>query len=365
MRTIHDLPTPALVLDLDVLDANLTAMAAKAERLQVALRPHVKTHKCIEIAERQRALGARGITTSTLYEASVFADHGFEDITWAFPIVPSRIADAKRLAERINLHVVVDGLEAVDLLERSAFPFSVWLKIDCGYHRAGVDPEGSLAVDLAVRLSESRVLGFCGLLSHSGHAYHGRTREDVAAAATEERDVMTRLAQRLGESGVSVRSISVGSTPSIQAIESLSGVTEIRPGNYALFDFSQVALGSCTTRDCAATVITTVVSSQAAGDHCIVDAGALALSKDTGPPEPHGPTMGEIFSDYHLGLLERDYRLVGVSQEHGRVNHVLPHGTRLRVLPNHACLTVAQFDQLYVTQGEQVVDTWRIWRGRD
>jgi D-serine deaminase-like pyridoxal phosphate-dependent protein len=365
VTTIHDIRTPALLLDLDVLDTNLSAMADKARTLTVALRPHIKTHKCIEIAQRQRGLGARGITTSTLYEATVFADHGFDDITWAFPVIPSRIADAQRLAERIRLNLVVDTLEAVALLEETSFPFFVWLKVDCGYHRAGVDPNNASALDIAARLAQSRTLRFGGILSHSGHAYHGRARAEVIAAANEERDVMVGFASRLQASGVAVPDISVGSTPSMQVVEHLNGVTEARPGNYALFDFSQVALGSCQPGSCAVTVMTTVVSSQTHADHCIVDAGALALSKDTGPPEPDGPTMGEIFDDYDAGVLERDCRLIALSQEHGRVNRALPFGSRLRILPNHSCLTVAQFDWFYVTQGEQIVDSWRIWRGRD
>src|SRR5262249_6907369 len=121
-------------------DANLKGMSTRAKDLGVKLRPHIKTHKCIEIGERQRALGVSGVTVSTLYEAKVFADHGFSDITWAFPVILNRIPDAARIAERATLRLVVDSMEAVEALEKSKHPFHVWVKIDCGYHRAGMDP---------------------------------------------------------------------------------------------------------------------------------------------------------------------------------------------------------------------------------
>ena len=127
---LDDLPTPALLLDVDVLEANLRRMADRTRELGVTLRPHIKTHKCIEIAERQLALGATGITVSTLYEAGVFADHGFVDITWAFPLIPSRIAELEAVCKKARTGVVVDSLPAVEALSGSRFPARVWLKVD-------------------------------------------------------------------------------------------------------------------------------------------------------------------------------------------------------------------------------------------
>ncbi|UCD23487.1 MAG: DSD1 family PLP-dependent enzyme, partial [Gemmatimonadota bacterium] len=175
---------------------------------------------------------------------------------------------------------------------------------------------------------------------------------------------MVDFAERLRtEGGVDVSRISVGSTPTMTAVKSLHGVTEMRPGNYALFDYSQTVIGSCEPADCAATVLASVVSSQPGMSHCVVDAGALALSKDTGPEDPPS-TMGEIFDDYAAGKLSEDTRVVSVSQEHGIVSKRLPVGTKVRILPNHSCLTVAQFDEFHVVEGDRVVDTWKIWRER-
>lgn len=368
MTTLAEIPTPALLLDLEVLERNLARMAERTAALGVSLRPHIKTHKCVEVAARQRALGSRGLTASTLYEARVLADHGFDDVTWAFPVILGRLEEVRELARRITLRLVVDSPEAAAALEATGDPLHVWLKVDCGYHRAGVDPEAPGSVVLARRLAESPSLRFDGLLTHSGHAYHARNREEMAAVAEQERSVMAGFAGRLRAAGIAVPAVSVGSTPAMSAVERLDGVDEARPGNYAFHDFMQVGLGSCGVRDCALTVLASVVSAQPGSGHSVVDAGALALSKDTGNLQEGGQaTMGEVFADYPAGVLSDQARLVSLSQEHGILSAPLPVGTRVRILPNHSCLTAAQFDEYHVVRGvrsQEVVDRWKIWRGR-
>jgi len=361
---LDDLPTPALLLDVEVLEANLRRMADRTRELGVTLRPHIKTHKCIEIAERQRALGATGITVSTLYEAGVFADHGFVDITWAFPLIPSRIAELEAVCKKARTGVVVDSLPAVEALSGLRFPARVWLKVDCGYHRAGVDPAGPYAETVVRAIAEEPGMEFAGILSHSGHAYAARSTAEIRAISEGERRVMTTLADRLRRAGFKVPEVSVGSTPSMAQVTDLTGVTEVRPGNYAFYDRAQVVLGSCSYRDCAVTVLATVVSSQPGAAHCVIDAGALALSKDPGPDaEPR--SMGELYEEYAAGRLAADARVVSLSQEHGIVAGRYPVGTRLRVLPNHSCLTVANFDTYWLVRGTEVTGRWRIWSGRE
>ncbi len=367
MTSLDSLPTPALLLDLDVLERNLGRMAGKAASLGVTLRPHIKTHKCIEVAERQRGLGASGITVSTLYEARVFADHGFNDITWAFPVILNRLDEVRDLAGRVTFRVVVDSLEAVAALDRLGIPLHAWIKVDCGYHRAGVDPEAPEAVEVARAIAGSPRLTFDGILTHSGHSYNAKSREEAAAIAEQERRVMAGFAERLRVEEIEVPGVSVGSTPAMSTVASLEGITEARPGNYVFHDYAQVVIGSCAVRNCAVTVVSSVVSSRGAhrGDNrCVVDAGALALSKDTGPDRPEHPTMGETFADYAAGVLSPGVRLLSLSQEHGILSASLPVGTRVRILPNHSCLTAACFDEYFVVRGDEVVDRWRIWRGR-
>ncbi|RMH20759.1 MAG: hypothetical protein D6696_07400 [Acidobacteria bacterium] len=358
MERLDQLPTPALLLDLEVLERNVARMARRAQRLGVALRPHVKTHKCLEIAELQERHGAAGFTVSTLDEARVFVDRGFTDLTWAFPLPLSRLAEARRLAQRANLRLLVDSPQAVAALEAQEHPFHVWLKVDCGYHRAGVDPSSGMALELARRIATAPRLVFDGILTHSGQAYDAPSVEALRAVAEEERRVMVDCAERLRAAGIAVPRVSVGSTPATSVAESLDGVDEARPGNYVFYDHVQVALGACTAADCALTVLASVVSRQR--DHAVVDAGALALSKDPGT----GTTMGEIYRDYAGGILDPELRLVALSQEHGHLNRPLAVGERLRILPNHSCLTAACFDHYTVVRGDEVVGRWRIWRQR-
>ena len=362
MTTIHDLPTPALLLDARRVTRNVAGMADRCRTLGVALRPHLKTHKCVEVARQQRDHGARGVTVATLAEAAVFADHGFDDITWAFPVILARVPEARALAERVTLRLFVDGPEAVDALEHTGFPFHVWMKIDCGYHRAGMDPMAPATLALARRLAASRQLTLDGIATHSGHAYLEAGPARIRAAAEQERQTVAELRARLAAEGIAVAA-SVGSTPAMAVVEHLAGATEARPGNYVFYDAMQVALGVCTPRDCGVTVLASVVSSQPGAAHCIVDAGALALSKDAGHPGPVA-AMGWVFDDYDAGTLRADTYLTGVSQEHGKLSRALPVGTRVRILPNHSCLTVACFDEYCVVDGETVVDRWRIWRRR-
>lgn len=370
-RSVGDLPTPALLLDLDVLEANLARMQARCDALGVALRPHAKTHKSAEVARRQRALGARGLTVSTLSEARYFADAGFDDLTWAFPVVPSRLAEARQLAGRVTLRLTIDTPEAVAALDGAGFPFHVFLEVDCGQHRSGVDPRSGRAVELARRLADHPRLVFDGLLTHSGHAYRAASPAEAAAVAEVERRVMVGLAGRLRDEGVPVPVVSVGSTPAMSHAADLTGVDEARPGNYAFYDGTQAAIGSCAPGDAAVTILASVVSAQPGAGHSVIDAGALALSKDPGPTHLPGGFawgMGAVFEDlaaYRAGRPSEGLRVTGVSQEHGVVSGALPVGALVRVLPNHSCLAVPNFDFYEVVRGDEIVDRWPIHRGRE
>lgn len=370
--TIHDLPTPALLLDATILERNITAMAEKVRRLGARLRPHIKTHKCLEIGRQQRRYGAQGVTVSTLVEATDFADGGFDDLTWAVPLPASRVDEALSLAQRVTLRLLVDSAAAADTLEAAAKKAGikphVWLEVDCGYHRSGVLPDRPEATDLARRLAESDALVFDGLLTHAGHSY-GKNEAERRKVADEERSVTAGFADALREQRITVPDVSIGSTPSMAAMESLAGVTEARPGNYVFNDFMQVAAGVCQPGDVAVSVLATVISHQSYLPHCIVDAGALAMSKDPGPGlRGLGPVYRSLTGDE----LEQDVSLSHVSQEHGFVEGQsysavagrFRVGDRLRIMPNHSCLTAAMFDHYWVVDGERIVDQLAILRGR-
>jgi D-serine deaminase-like pyridoxal phosphate-dependent protein len=360
-----DVETPALLLHVDVVERNVTRMAERARRLGVRLRPHAKTHKCVQLGRLQLEHGAQGLTVATTVEAEVFARAGVRDITWAFPIDPSHIARMCRLGAETGatVRVVVDDLDTARALSGSGL--HVWLKVDCGYHRAGVDPSSAYALDVARELGRERGLAFDGLLSHSGHAYRTKGRQEAAHVAEEERSVMVGFAGRLRDQGIPVRDISVGSTPAMSAVVRLDGVTEARPGNYVFYDRTMVLIGACAPEDVGVTVLASVVSHQPGASHLIVDAGALELSKDTGPAHVGPQAMGAVRGHPELTVAT-------LSQEHGLIRAESPAaiegrfkvGEQLEIIPNHSCLTVAHFDQYHVVRDGQVVDRWKVERGR-
>ena len=366
---MYDIETPALLLHLDVVERNVEYMAARARRLGVALRPHAKTHKCVEVARLQLEQGARGLTVSTLVEAEVFARAGFGDLTWAFPIDPSHIPHARRLAEATGatLRVAVDDEPTARALAGSGL--HVWLKVDSGLRRAGVDPASPYALRVASELGKERGLVFDGILTHSGHAYRTTNKAEAARVAEQERSVMVGFAGRLREAGVPVPEVSVGSTPAMAAVQDLAGVTEARPGNYVFYDRTMVLIGCCEPPDVGVTVLATVVSHQPGAAHFIVDAGALELSKDPGPAHVTPQAMGAVRGAPELTVAT-------LSQEHGLIRAESPAaldgrftvGTQVEIIPNHSCLTVPLFDEYHVIRetgdGGREVDRWKVERGR-
>jgi D-serine deaminase-like pyridoxal phosphate-dependent protein len=377
--TIDELPTPALLLDYNILLQNLKRMQDHARELKVALRPHIKTHKCLTIAKQQALLGAQGITVSTFYEAEQFAANGFTDITWALPFPFSYTARVVDLSTRVTLRVVVDSLSAFTLLEQAFAThrglLHVWLKVDCGSHRTGVNPFSQNAEELVQSLAKSQIVLFDGILTHAGHSYNAKSTEEIKKIAEEERSVMVRFAERMRMKGINIPAISIGSTPTMTLAQTLEGVSEMRPGNYAFYDYTQAQLGVCSVGDCALTVLASVISHQPSAQFFVTDTGALALSKDLGAIHLRNDMgMGAIYEDYERKRLYAhiDLQIQTLSQEHGkiiaeRVDDIKGRfkvGERIRILEHHSCLTAANFDYYNVVRGNEVIDQWKILRGR-
>jgi D-serine deaminase-like pyridoxal phosphate-dependent protein len=365
---LRDVATPSFLVDRSIVRRNCDAMREKARSSGVGFRPHVKTHKSVEIGRLQHGGAIGPVTVSTMAEAEQFANAGFRDITYAFPIAPEKLARAAQLARRIDrLSVLVDSEVAFRAIESFGeaqdVVFDVFLKVDCGYHRAGVDPADPDSARLAVALARSERVRLQGFLTHAGHSYNARDVEEIRRIAAEEAASLTRFRALLATEGLGEAMRSVGSTPTLSVVDRFTECDEVRPGNYVFFDAFQATLGSCTRADVAASVLTTVVGSYPERGALIVDAGALALSKDTSP-DHLDPSFGYgLVCDLDLNPLPM--RLVALSQEHGKVAtemHV-PVGTKLRVLPNHSCLTAAMFDTYRIVEGGRVVDEWRPGRG--
>lgn len=374
MSAFSDLQTPCALVDLDAVERNTNAMSARVARLGSRLRPHVKTHKTVEGARLQVRGHFGGITVSTLAEARFFALAGFRDLTLAVPISPARMREALELGRGLGrLSVLVDGEPAARELETCAAAqgtrASVFLELDCGQSRSGVDPESWAACALGARLGRASWLDFRGVLTHAGQSYNCHNRDELLAVARRERDAATGFAARLRANGVRVEEVSIGSTPTLSVVDDLTGVTEVRPGNYAFFDAFQAAIGSCSLADAALTVLTTVVSSHPERRRLIVDAGALALSKDPGARHID-PNAGYGLLADEAGRPLPGLQLEALSQEHGHVTAApgvdlsgFPVGTRLRVVANHSCLTAALHERYVVTRGGSPAGEWRPVRG--
>jgi D-serine deaminase-like pyridoxal phosphate-dependent protein len=372
---VDELITPALLIDRDKLLRNITMMAAKARKGGVRLRPHVKTHNCLEIARLQEKAGAAGITVATLSEAAAFLGGGFSDLTLAYPIISNKIPALLDLASQTSLRTLVDPPAMVSALEASCsargIELEVLLKVDCGYHRCGVDPKQREAVSLAKAISSAQHLRFGGILTHAGHAYNASSSEEIAEIAQAEQTIMVEFASKLRQSGLTVETVSIGSTPTMMVCKSFEkGITEIRPGNYVFFDAGQVALGSSELAACALSVLTSVVSVHSS--HIVVDAGATSLYKDPGMPSmTHDLSYGVVLASYDSDSAASNMRVAALSQEHGKIQFTgrtsgasFAPGDRLRIIPNRCHLTANLFDHYYVVEKDTVVACWQIRRER-
>lgn len=367
------LETPSLLLDLTRVRRNAERMSEKARRLDVRLRTHIKTHKCIEVAKIQTSGHDGAITVSTLAEARAFSKHGFSDITYAVPVERGKFAEAIEILKGgVKLNLLTDDAETARQLDEAAgkagVKFDVFLKIDCGTHRVGVEPDTAEAVEIPRLISDAANVNFAGILTHAGHSYDVDSKEAILNVARHERDVMAALAEKLRADSIEVPTVSVGSTPTISCVDHLKGIDEIRPGNYIFFDAFQATLGSCGFDDTALNVLAAVVHRDHTRRKLVTDAGAIALSKDRGPVgiDP-SCGYGHVLD---LEGNETGMRVTSLSQEHGEIdagdNEMFERfkvGDRLRILVNHSCLTAAQHSHYNVIENEKIVDRWEIHQG--
>lgn len=360
---LRDLPTPALVLDRGKLQANLARMDAAVSRHQVAFRPHLKTAKSAAVARLAFQGGTGPITVSTLTEAEYFAGHGFLDITLAAALAPEKLERAGRLAARgVRLTLVTDDPTVAQLLGASAAAFPVLIEIDSGERRSGVRPDSDDLLTLGRLLGER----LAGVLTHGGHSYLERELSGMRRVAEEERTAVVQAATRLQGAGLKCEVRSVGSTPTALHAERLDGVTEVRAGVYMFGDLFQCEIGSGTPDQMALTVLSSVIGCRPADGRLVLDAGALALSKDRSTERTaHDAGFGHVWDLAGAPSLGR-MRVDRAYQEHGVVTSPdpipfdqLPVGTKVRVAPNHACITAAAYQRYFVVDGgDEIVDEY-------
>lgn len=376
---LEDLDTPCLLLDRTRFQRNVAAMAGRVRRHGIRLRPHMKTAKSIDVAAYVLRDQFGGITVSTLKEAAYFARHGIRDMLYAVCISPQKLKQVAEFLCRGHLLTIItdNPAMAAAIVARGArhgVSYPVMIEIDCGEARTGIGAEHADLLEIAAILHASPHAELLGVLTHGGHAYSQRTARAIRAVAEQERRAVVKAAQRLRNAGIPCPHVSAGSTPTAVQGESQQGITEIRPGVYMFGDLFQAQIGSCELRDIALSVLTTVIGHQSDHHRLIIDAGALALSHDrstaqTGSDRGYGLVAGEDGNPLAPELI-----VTGVHQEHGELTGTgplpfsrFPVGTRLRVLPNHACMTAAMHPRYHVIEANsrEIVAQWPRANGWD
>lgn len=365
------LDTPAALIDLPRMQRNIARMQQRMNALGVRFRPHVKTSKCTPVARAQVAAGAQGITVSTLKEAAQFYADGFTDILYAVGMVATKLPQALALRRQgCDLKIITDSVASAAAI--AAFgrehgeKFEVWIEIDSDGHRSGIKPGEAALVDVARTLHEGGMhLG--GVMTHAGSSYDLNTPEALVAMAEQERAACVEAAERVRSAGFPCAVVSVGSTPTALSAAQLKGVTEVRAGVYVFFDLVMHNIGVCGADDIALSVLTTVIGHQPDKGWAIVDAGWMAMSRDRGTQkQQHDFGYGQVCRTD--GTVLPGYVLSGANQEHGILSREgapdtdiaarFPIGTQLRILPNHACATGAQYPEYHALAENGELATW-------
>jgi D-serine deaminase-like pyridoxal phosphate-dependent protein len=359
LPSLETVVTPALVVDGPTLVENVARMAARAEAAGVELWPHVKTHKSKAIARLQREHGAAGLTAATLHEAGCFAEGGFDRLLIAYPPVGDwRLNALLELAREIEVRVVLDALPTAALLEdacrRAGVTVSYLWEIDCGVGRCGTPPGPATADLVATATQRFSHIAFEGLMTFGGHAYLAADAAGITRAADDEKDALAVTRATLESQGIEVRTRSAGTTPTSHELTDPGPITEIRPGNYVFYDATQVTLGVAEEKQCALSVLATVVA-RPEPDRLILDCGSKALAAER--LSPRSQTYGFVIDHPELAV-ERLY------EEHAVVSSTEPTdialGSRLRVVPNHSCATTNLHNRMLVLEDGEICDAWAV-----
>lgn len=371
--TLNAIATPALVLDLPKLERNIERMADCCRRLGIGLRPHVKTPKSLPVAARLAAAGAFGFTVSTLQEAEYLAAAGYSDIFYAVPIDPHKVPRAAELAKAgINISLLTDSLAAAQAAAATAEAcetvLTMWIELDVDHYRTGIERSDPDFETLARFLAAHPWIRFAGLMSYGGASYNSASVSATAALAERHRIALIEAKQALEASGIPCPALSFGSTPAVMHAHTLEGITEARCGIYTFQDLFQAGIGACDKSDIALSVLTTVIGANPSLNRLTIDAGGLALSKDRstqGRPFDAGfglvcDEQGEIIPEMYVSTVSQELGLVTTKDGSPVPFSRFPVGTRLRILPNHADMTAAAYEEYFVVDDSQaVIDLWQ------
>jgi D-serine deaminase-like pyridoxal phosphate-dependent protein len=367
--SLAGLITPCLLLDKQRMDRNIHRLKTCLQRMNVTLRPHLKTARSVEVARRLMNTPAGPATVSTLKEAEAFADAGVKDILYAVGVAPGKLDRVIALRRRgIDLSIVVDNLDqarAVVAACRDTLSIPVLIEIDSDGHRAGVRPDDPALTQIAEALHRGGA-ELRGVMTHAGGSYDSRSEEDLIDAAEQERASVVRAAEALRAAGLPAPVVSVGSSPTAHFARDLTGVTEVRAGVFVFFDLVMAGLGVCQIDDIAIGVLASVIGHQPDKRQIIVDAGWMALSRDRGTAsqlvdQGYGvvcDASGVPYDDLIVTLTNQEHGVLEIRAGSNARLPSLPVGSLVRILPNHACATSAQHSGYVVIDNGKVSETW-------
>lgn len=352
---VHELPTPAVIVDLDIMERNIQLMAQIAKQAGKRLRPHIKTHKIPAIAKMQLAAGSVGITCAKISEAEAMAQCGLKDILIAFPTVgDAQVERILKLTRECSITVAFDSVYGAEKLHQTAknhgIVIPLYMIINTGDNRDGVASERE-ALELAESIRHLDHVRLRGIMTHEGHVNLAKDREQIESLAQSAGRMMVEIAGMLRQQGFNIEEVSTGTTPACRSGVAVEGVTEWRPGTYVFNDIREMLLAT-PMEECALSILATVVSHPAA-DRFILDTGSKSLTADVSPSHGYGH-----IKQAPTAVIER------LSEEHGivRVRHSedLRIGQRVEIIPNHVCPTVNLMDRLYIVRNDKVIDEWKV-----
>ncbi|MCV4341064.1 DSD1 family PLP-dependent enzyme [Pseudomonas capsici] len=369
-NTLTTLQTPAAIIDVARMQRNIQRMQQRMDRLGVRLRPHVKTSKCLPVIEAQIAAGARGVTVSTLKEAEHCFAAGISDILYAVAMAPGKLPKALALKRQgCALSIITDSVAGARAIvafgQEQGEALDVWIEVDSDGHRSGIKYDDDALIEVAQVLHEGG-MRLVGVMTHAGSSYELNTAEALEHLAEQERYQCVAAAERIRAVGLPCPQVSIGSTPTALSATDLQGVTEVRAGVYVFFDLVMQNVGVCQADELALSVLTTVIGHQLDKGWILTDSGWMAMSRDRGTQRQqqdfaYGQVCtedGQWIDGALLQSANQEHGIVTLQTAGGDLTALFPIGSRLRILPNHACATGAQFPHYHTLDADGETQIW-------
>ncbi len=354
---------PTLILNKKQCLRNIKNMISKAESNNLKFRPHFKTHQSIIIGNWFKKFGVNSITVSSIKMAKYFTQNGWDDITVAFPVNILEIAEINKLAQKVNLNILITSDTIIPFLNNNLkYSVGVFIKIDTGYHRSGIAIENTDIIDNLINDIElSPLLSFKGFLTHDGHTYKAKSKDEINQIHDLTINKFKNLKNRYINKYKNLI-ISIGDTPSCSISDNFDGIDEIRPGNFVFYDIMQTNLGSCTINQIAIALACPVVDINAKRNEIVIYGGAVHLSKEFILNSDNTKNFGLVvkFQNNEWSEPIKDTFVSSLSQEHGIIkttNNFLSKikiGDIVGILPVHSCLTANLMGSYTTFENEKI-----------